>query len=829
MKDILYFNTVEDIRLLDALRISNKEKELPNQITLTIQSAGVNDITPVFLKANREVSLTSIDAIGTKFILDGKEISSDNFQLIKGKINYFGIQFEDSNEHTLKVSLIHSMINQSTFENNEYLIKVTIGTSITSIGSDAFSGCSSLTSVTIPNSVTSIGDWAFSGCSGLTSVTIGNSVTEIGQFAFSSCTGLTSVDIGNSVPTINAGAFSGCSSLTSVNITDLASWCNIVFCTEDANPLSYAHNLYLNGIKVTNLVIPNTVTAINDCTFYNCTSLTSVTIPNSVTLISGRAFISCTGLTSIVVESGNTKYDSRNNCNAIIETATNTLITGCMNTIIPNSVTSIGWAAFEGCTGLTSVTIPNSVTSIGWHAFAGCTGLKSVTIPNSVTSISDYAFSGCSGLTSVTIFGQGAWYYNSSKMNGLGQIISQLKTVNIGCGITSLRKFGFTPDVINCYAETPPTCSSSTFYNYDSDLHVPTTSIANYFMADYWQNFNIINDLSKVTLDKENADIVLWETLALTATVIPVGDEVLWTSTNPWVAAVDENGVVTATGGGECDIYATLASSHDAEYAICHINVSHAYITLSLSEDSLEMNVGDEHILNAFITPDNTGLIPTWSSTDESVAVVEDGVVIAVGKGECDITATVLDQTAICHVTVTNNVTITLNIESAIIGASQMLTVYPSCAPDVPVELVVTSSDPSVAVARVVNRTNAPAEDLLTFTEKDMVLAHFNSLESQYTKAPAYASEKAITIVGVKNGTATITVTTANGKATPAILELRVVDVNSDNVVTAADVTALYDYLLNEDLTYYDTSDINGDGNITAADITAVYNLLLGN
>ena len=89
----------------------------------------------------------------------------------------------------------------------------------------------------------------------------------------------------------------------------------------------------------------------------------------------------------MVVENGNTKYDSRNNCNAIIETATNTLISGCKNTIIPNSVTSIGSHAFYRCTGLTSVTIPNSVTTIGNYAFYGCTGLTSVTIPNSVTSI----------------------------------------------------------------------------------------------------------------------------------------------------------------------------------------------------------------------------------------------------------------------------------------------------------------------------------------------------------------------------------------------------------------------------------------------------------
>ena len=313
--------------------------------------------------------------------------------------------------------------------------------------------------MTIGNKVTTIPDYAFFRCSGLTSVTIGNSVTSIGEYAFRGCSGLTSMTIPNSVTSIGNAAFCGCSGLTSVTV--------------DKNNGKYDSRDNCNAIIDT-----STNTLIVGCK--------NTIIPNSVTSIGDGAFYGCSGLTSVTVDKNNGKYDSRNNCNAIIDTSTNKLIVGCKNTTIPNSVTSIGYGAFNGCSGLTSVTIPNSVTSIGESAFDYCSGLTSVTIPNSVTSIGKCAFYYCSGLTSVTI---------GNSVTSIGDRAFS------GCsGLTKLVSL----------AVEPPTCDNGAFKEVDKtscQLLVPEESINKYKTADQWKEFlNILgyNGVDDVSVDSQN-------------------------------------------------------------------------------------------------------------------------------------------------------------------------------------------------------------------------------------------------------------------------------------------------------------------------------------
>ena len=454
------------------------------------------------------------------------EIDGINYELV-AKVKQATVIAKSSGKYSGEVIIPESVTHEST------------AYSVTSIGDFAFSDCSGLTSVTIPNSVTSIGEYAFDGCSGLTSIHISdiavwcnidfdgyysnplryahhlylngeevkdlvipNSVTSIGWAAFYGCSGLTSVTIPNSVTSIGDYAFYDCDGLTSVHISDIAAWFNIDFEYYSSNPLTYAHHLYLNGEEVKDLVIPNSVTSIGEWAFYfcsgltsvtipnsvtsmgnnafnNCSGLTSVTIPNSVTSIGNMAFEGCSGLISIVVEDGNPVYDSRNNCNAIIETATNTLHSGCKTTIIPNSVTSIGSNAFSFCSGLTSVTIPNSVTSIGGFAFVNCFGLTSVTIPNSVTSIGEGAFANCPKLHDVY-----------------------------------------------CYAENVPSTDSYAFEDSpiaSATLHVRDASINSYRTTEPWSGFGTITLIEDLTLadgeEFENNTEECFATLTYTRTL----------------------------------------------------------------------------------------------------------------------------------------------------------------------------------------------------------------------------------------------------------------------------------------------------------------------
>ena len=428
------------------------------------------------------------------------------------------------------------------------LVSISIPAQITSIGEDAFSGCTNLkkiytstlsgwckidfsnstanplynggklyingaiqTDITIPSDITKIQDYAFFGCSSLTNVTIPNSVTSIDAHAFSYCSSLTRVTIPNSVTSIGYGAFSYCTSLTSVTI-------------------------------------PDSVTSIDNYAFEECTSLTSVTIGNGVTSIGAYAFTKCYSLTSVNISDLSAwckiSFNAPNNYGVgiSINVSSNPLIYGAKLYIngveqtditIPSDIAKINDYTFNHCTSLTSVTIPDNVTSIGLSAFYDCTSLTSVTIPDSVTSIDDYAFGKCTSLRSVNISDLYAWcklkfnkmesnpliygaklYINSveqtditipsdiSKINAYAFYgCTSLESVIIPNSVTSIGEKAFcncfSLHRLLCKATRPPKGGSYMFAYYKNDgyyypkciIYVPYNSVSAYVSASYWASY----------------------------------------------------------------------------------------------------------------------------------------------------------------------------------------------------------------------------------------------------------------------------------------------------------------------------------------------------
>lgn len=376
-------------------------------------------------------------------------------------------------------------IGNKLFLNCHRLSSVSIPNTVTVIGVDAFSCCYDLTSLTIPNSVTSIGEGAFACCTSLTSVTIPSSVTVLETRTFYKCSSLASIIIPNSVTSINgyvnkAGAFKDCSSLTSVTIGNSVE--------------KIGCGAFEGCTSLSSVTIPNSVVSISGDAFRECSGLTSLSIGNSVASIGEDAFHNCCSLAFIKVEEGNATYDSRNSCNAIIFTKSNSLILGSTNTVIPNTVATIGENAFYGCSGLASLIIPNSVTSIGRSAFYGCSGLASLTIPNSVTNIGASAFRYCSGLTSV--------FFSNSVINIENSTFadcSELMIVKLGRGIKKIGTYAFSncPKLTDfyCFTENIPTIYSSSFkdsYIQYATLYVPAKSIEAYQAKSPWSNFKEI-------------------------------------------------------------------------------------------------------------------------------------------------------------------------------------------------------------------------------------------------------------------------------------------------------------------------------------------------
>lgn len=680
-------------------------------------------------------------------------------------------------------------IGDYAFQTCSSLASIEIPNSVTSIGSYAFKSCTRLTSVTIPNTITAISDYAFSGCTGLTNVTIPNSVTAIGNYAFQSCSGLTNVTVPNSVRIIGNYAFSGCSGLTHASLG------NAVTTIGD-----YAFN---SCSKLTNFIIPNTVTSIGSYAFSGCKGLTSITIPNSITSISNYTFNGCTGLTDVTI--GNA-----------VETIGQNAFYGCSsltNITIPNSVTSIGNNAFSNCTSLAKVSIGNSVTAIGQNAFRPCPSLTSITIPKSVTSIGTGAFSGCTSLSSL--------YYNAEQIASIYYTTTSSAAANsvfYNCPIETI--------VIGNDVKQIPAYLTAT----NKKTSLKTLIIGNSVTTIGQQAFYGCSNLKSLTLPNSIATIGsnAFANCTNLKTIYISGD-------GEWKAGPlpMNTSITTLYIGSGITLLSDMKVNPTEIYCFapvpptCHSNSFTGYNgtlhvptmsfasyclaptwenflnieaqavepqIIDLSATSLEMGPNEQKTLTASLLPaeayPNT---ITWMTSNPDIATVSNGVITAVALGECDIIVSCYAATAVCHVVVketTPQVIITLDQHEVSLLPNHMVLLTPTTTE--PVELIATSSDPTVVGTRVVNG--------------------------------------AVRVVALKVGTAEVTVSSSDGSAQPDTCTVIVYsepgDMNADGYINVTDVTVLINYLASgTPSTATDTrADVNGDGEVNITDVTVLIN-----
>ena len=365
-----------------------------------------------------------------------------------------------------------SEIGKSAFAETA-LTSIEIPASVTEIGESAFENCSYLTSIEIPASVTKIGRWAFQWCTSLETVTFAedSQLSEIGEFAFSMCTELSSITIPASVKTIGYGAFKE-TALTSIEIPASVE----TIYGEAFNSCSSLETVtFAEGSQLSEIL---------ECTFAE-TALTSIEIPASVTSIAYDAFSKCQGLASITVANGNEVYESPDNCNAIIDKDSKALIIGCQNTIIPNTVESIGPSAFQDCPDLTSIEIPASVTEIGSGAFNNCSSLETVTFAegSQLSEIGESAFQDCSSLETIDF----AECPQLSEIGGWAFAETALTSIEIPASVTSIGEYAFwyagnLASVTVHWTESLPYIGEDAFsyINEEAVLNVPFGTVAKY-------------------------------------------------------------------------------------------------------------------------------------------------------------------------------------------------------------------------------------------------------------------------------------------------------------------------------------------------------------
>lgn len=527
--------------------------------------------------------------------------------------------------------------------------------SVTSIGSGAFSGCTSLAEITIPDSVTSIGEETFSGCTSLSKVTFSNNLTVIEDRTFSGCTSLTEITIPDSVTSIGYSAFSGCTSLKEITIPDSVteikgrvydemidgafSDCTSLTKVKLSNNLTKIDEYtFLGCTSLAEIIIPDSVTSIGRSAFSGCTSLAEITIPDSVTSIGSYAFSSCTSLSKVQLSNNLTVINCRTfkDCSSL------------ESIIIPEGVITIGTTSiydysigesFSGCTSLKEIVIPDSVTSIYGSAFYNCTSLESVTLGSGVEELGDDWIFNCRRLADITVSPE-----NSSFSSVDGVLFSKDGSSLLAYPIGNKRSAYTIPDGVE-------KVGAKAFYGcrYIETLTIPA-SVTEIEASALGNCYDIRAVYYSGTREQWKEVVIGADNYMFALINVHCADDT--DCTHEWGEWKVVEKATTEKEGFEKRTCSLCNAEETRKIPKLDV-VKVTEIVLSDSEKTL--TVGKSFTVTANVKPDDAfDRTVTWSSSDPSIATVdENGTVTAIAEGEVIITAESADGVkAECRVTV---------------------------------------------------------------------------------------------------------------------------------------------------------------------------------
>ncbi|MBP5560472.1 MAG: leucine-rich repeat protein [Muribaculaceae bacterium] len=635
------------------------------------------------------------------------------------------------------------------------------GTTVSAYGPRYESVMNQMTTAIIPATVTyegttytvtKLSSGAFCHMPELTIAQIPATVTSIDYYCFRSCPKLEqiTVDAGNSV----YDSREGCNAIIQTSSNMFVVGCGASFIPNGIKILGTYAFAYS---PIQSIAIPATVTSIDRHAFIGCTKLESLTIPASVRTINNGLTSDCTSLRSITVDEANTKYDSREGCNAIIEKSSNTLIAGCATSTVPSGVVKLGNDAFNGCTGLTAITLPNTLTTIGWDVFNGCTNLASVTLPASLRIIQMGAFAGCRSLTSIT-FPEGL-----QNIQPQAFIYTGLTEVHIPASVTSLAGSAF----VGCEHVTKATIDPANT-KYDS------REGCNAFIR-----------------TADNKLIFGCQNTVIPASVTSIGDDAFYYCRS--LKAINIPPSVT-TIGQEAFAHCEALEAIEIPNSVTSIDYQGFFQCSSLKKFSLP----------ASVTSVGRGMLSRCSNLEE-ITIDGDNPVYD-SRGDC-------------------NAIIETATKSLLSGC--MNTVIPD-------SIINIGSDAFWGVTGLKTVTlpaSITALNFYAFCEcsglTDFIVLVPDPADIEVDSWSIYEVPYATCTLRVPQGSVELYRATEPWSNFEHIVEIATIgDVNGDYLISGADVTTLYNALL-DGTPCHGNPDVNGDGIVSGADVTALYNLLL--